>query len=72
VEANVRPYQSDGGRADPGDLKTHDLRHSVANWMLSETDEHGSPKHRLVDVKNRLRHSSIVTTDTTYNHFKRR
>lgn len=72
VEADVRPYMSNGERADPGDLKTHDLRHSVANWMLSETDENWNPQHRLVDVKNRLRHSSIVTTDTTYNHFKRR
>jgi len=34
AEAEVRPYRTYGERADPSELSCHDLRHSVANWVL--------------------------------------
>lgn len=65
AEADVRPYRTDGTRGEPRDLSAHDFRHSVANWMLQDE------KNRLVDVRNRLRHSSILTTEQIYEHFIR-
>jgi integrase/recombinase XerC/integrase/recombinase XerD len=56
IEAGVRPYRTDGERGNPSELSCHDLRHSVANWMLQDG-------HRLVDVRNRLRYSSILVTE---------
>lgn len=65
-EADVRPYRTDGERGDPSDLTAHDFRHSVANWMLADDS------NRLIDVRNRLRHQSIQTTERVYEHFVRR
>jgi integrase/recombinase XerC/integrase/recombinase XerD len=65
-EAEIKPFNVDGGRADPDEIKSHAFRHSVANYMLRNKD------NRLIDVRNRLRHQSISTTERIYEHFSRR
>lgn len=67
VEAGVRPYHLDGSRGDPRDVSPHALRHSVAYRMMNA--EGGNT---LYDVRNRLRHRSITTTEQVYDHFLRR
>jgi len=67
VEAGVRPYLLDGSRGDPGDVTPHALRHSVAYRMMNH--EEGN---ELYDVRNRLRHRSIMTTEQVYDHILRR
>lgn len=62
--AEVRPYRFDG-RGQPDDVSAHTLRHSVAWRMLREEGA------TLYDVRNRLRHRSIVTTEREYDHFDR-
>lgn len=62
-EADVRPYQESGGRGEPDAVTPHTLRHSVAYRMLRVEDA------RMVDVRDRLRHSSIQTTEQIYEHF---
>jgi len=64
-EAGVRPYHVDGSRGDPDDVTPHALRHSVAYRMMHEEDG-----HTLYDVRNRLRHRSIQTTERVYDHFE--
>jgi integrase/recombinase XerD len=49
-----------------GDVTPHALRHSVAYRMLHEEDE-----NTLYDVRNRLRHRSLQTTERVYDHFKK-
>lgn len=61
--AAVRPRLERGGRGDPSDVTPHTLRHSVAYRMLREEEK------RLIDVRDRLRHSSIQTTEQIYEHF---
>jgi integrase/recombinase XerC/integrase/recombinase XerD len=61
--AGVRPYHVDGGRGEPGDLTPHALRHGVAYRMMNA--EEGNT---LYDVRNRLRHRSIQTTERVYDH----
>ncbi|WP_436934985.1 tyrosine-type recombinase/integrase [Halovenus marina] len=62
--ADVRPYRFDGrGQAD--DVTAHTLRHSVAWRMLRAEDE-----NTLYDVRNRLRHATILTTERRYDHFQ--
>ncbi len=63
VEADVRPYFVSGGRGEPEDITPHTLRHSVAYRMLNE--EEGNT---MYDVRNRLRHRSIQTTERIYDH----
>jgi integrase/recombinase XerC/integrase/recombinase XerD len=65
-EAKVEPHQVNGNRASPDEIKSHAFRHSVANYMLRDQD------NRLIDVRNRLRHQSISTTERIYEHFTRR
>ena len=65
-EANVRPYLLDGSRGEPGDVTPHALRHSVAYRMMNA--EEGNT---LYDVRNRLRHRSIQTTEQVYDHIIR-
>lgn len=62
--AEVRPYRQDG-RGDPGDVTAHTLRHSVAWRMLRAEDG-----NEICDVKNRLRHSTVATTERRYTHFQ--
>lgn len=66
VEADVAPRRTDGQPADPEEAHPHAFRHSLANYMLADPDT------RLVDVRNRLRHRSITTTERVYEHFQRR
>lgn len=63
--ADVRPHYH-GGRGEPGDVTAHTLRHSVAWRMLRDEDG-----NTLYDVRNRLRHSTILTTERRYDHFTR-
>jgi len=67
VEAGVRPYQLDGSRGEPEDVSPHALRHSVAYRMMNDEDG-----NTLYDVRNRLRHRSITTTEQVYDHILRR
>ena len=67
IEAGVRPYLLDGSRGDPDDVTPHALRHSVAYRMMNA--EEGNT---LYDVRNRLRHRSITTTEQVYDHILRR
>jgi len=63
IEADVRPYKVDGSRGDPEDVSPHALRHGVAYRMMNH--ESGNT---LYDVRNRLRHRSIQTTEQIYDH----
>jgi integrase/recombinase XerC/integrase/recombinase XerD len=65
-EAGVEPYLVDGTRGEPGDVTPHTLRHSVAYRMMNA--EEGNT---LYDVRNRLRHRSIQTTEQVYDHIIR-
>lgn len=64
--ADVHPYLVEGGRGDPDDVTPHTLRHSVAYRMMNHEED-----NTLYDVRNRLRHSSLTTTEEVYDHFKR-
>nr|AKB09802.1 integrase family protein [Halorubrum litoreum] len=66
VEAGVHPQSIEGGTGEAGDVTPHTLRHSVAYRMLHE--EGG---YTLYDVRNRLRHATIKTTEERYDHFDR-
>jgi len=66
VEADVEPYLVDGTRGEPDDVTPHALRHSVAYRMMNA--EEGNT---LYDVRNRLRHRSIQTTEQVYDHIIR-
>lgn len=63
--AEVKPH-SYAGHGTPDDVSAHTLRHSVAWRMLR--DEEGNT---LYDVRNRLRHATILTTERKYDHFDR-
>jgi len=63
VVAGVEPYLRNGGRGDPSDVSPHALRHGVAYRMMNVEDG-----NRLYDVRNRLRHRSITTTERVYDH----
>jgi integrase/recombinase XerC/integrase/recombinase XerD len=62
-EADVRPRLVEGGRGDPEDVTPHTLRHGVAYRMMNVEDG-----NTLYDVRNRLRHRSITTTERRYDH----
>lgn len=65
VESGVEPFTVNG-RSEPEQVSPHTLRHSVAYRMLNH--EEGNT---LYDVRNRLRHSSIQTSEQVYDHFDR-
>jgi len=65
-EAGIDPYLVEGTRGDPSDVTPHALRHSVAYRMMNA--EEGNT---LYDVRNRLRHRSIQTTEQVYDHIIR-
>jgi len=67
VAAGVEPYLLDGTRGEPSDVTPHALRHSVAYRMMTAEDG-----NELYDVRNRLRHRSINTTEQVYDHILRR
>ena len=62
--AEIRPYTY-GGRGSSDDVTAHTLRHSVAWRMLRAEDG-----NTLYDVRNRLRHATILTTERKYDHFQ--
>jgi integrase len=62
--ATVRPHTY-AGRGSPEDVTAHTLRHSVAYRLLHEYDDYS-----LYDVRNRLRHATILTTERKYDHFE--
>ncbi|WP_136688653.1 tyrosine-type recombinase/integrase [Halorhabdus amylolytica] len=61
--AEVRPH-SHAGQGDVEDVSAHTLRHSVAYRMLTVYDG-----FTLYNVRNRLRHSRLQTTEQKYDHF---
>lgn len=61
--AEICPYLVSGERGDPSSVTPHTLRHSVAWRMLNAEDG-----HTMYDVRNRLRHRSIQTTERVYDH----
>lgn len=63
-EADVRPYNPDGTQTEPDRLHPHAFRHSVAYRMLNYESDYSTD-----DVKRRLRHGRIQTTEDTYSHF---
>jgi len=65
-EAGVEPYLLNGTRGESGGVTPHALRHSVAYRMMNA--EEGNT---LYDVRNRLRHRSIQTTEQVYDHIIR-
>ncbi|EMA67588.1 integrase family protein [Halorubrum aidingense JCM 13560] len=65
VAADVRPMTV-AGRGTPEDVTPHTLRHSVAYRMLNVEDN-----NTFYDVRNRLRHASIQTTERVYDHIDR-
>jgi len=65
VDAEIEPYTVDG-LGDPTDVTPHALRHSVAYRMMNREDG-----NTLYDVRNRLRHRSIQTTERVYDHLDR-
>lgn len=64
IEAGVRPYTIDGSRGEPADVTPQALRHGVAYRMLKPEGIHS-----LHDVRNRLRHKTVQTTERIYGHF---
>jgi len=66
AEAEVEPYLFDGSRGNHSEVTPHALRHSVAYRMMNAEDG-----NTLYDVRNRLRHRSIQTTEQVYDHIIR-
>ena len=62
-QADIQPYSTGNGRGEHTDVTPHTFRHSVAYRMLRREDD-----KTIYDVKNRLRHASLVTTDQVYSH----
>jgi len=65
-EAGVRPHTIAGGKGGTEQITPHTLRHSVAYRML-----HAEEGYQLYDVRDRLRHASINTTEQVYYHIDR-
>jgi len=61
--AEVHPH-SFARRGESDDVTAHTLRHSVAYRMLHRYDG-----YTLYNVRNRLRHSRLATTEQKYDHF---
>ena len=61
--ADVRPFIGQTGRGVPDDVSPHTLRHSVAYRVIEREDGD------IYDVKRRLRHASVQTTERVYAHF---
>jgi len=62
--AEVQP-KTYSGTGTPSDVSAHTLRHSVA-WRMLRAEE----ENTLYDVRNRLRHATILTTERKYDHFE--
>jgi integrase/recombinase XerD len=66
-EAGVEPFLADGGRGSPEQVTPHALRHGVAFRMMNVEDGNS-----LYDVRTRLRHQSLATTERVYDHIVER
>jgi integrase len=64
ARAGIEPHSYEG-RGDADDVSAHTLRHSVAWRMLRAEDG-----NTFYDVRNRLRHATILTTEQKYDHFQ--
>lgn len=64
--AEIRPYIGQGDRGEPSDVIPYSFRHSIA-YRILECRENGT----LYDVRKRLRHQSVQTTEDFYLHFDR-
>lgn len=62
--SGIEPYAGFAGRGDPSDISPYTFRHSVAYRLLSACDG-----YTMYDVRNRLRHRSISTTEQHYDFF---
>lgn len=60
--AEIRPHSTQG-RGSTDDVHPHGYRHGVAYRMVRKEGK------QMVEVKNRLRHSSLDTTEAYYSHF---
>jgi integrase/recombinase XerC/integrase/recombinase XerD len=65
IDAEIEPYTLEG-LGEPTDVSPHSIRHSVAYRMMNREDG-----NTLYDVRNRLRHRSIQTTERVYDHLDR-
>lgn len=65
VTAGVEPMTLQG-RGEADQVTPHTLRHSVAYRMLNVESD-----NTFYDVRNRLRHASIQTTERVYDHIDR-
>ena len=63
--AGIEPY-AHCGRGTAANVSAHTLRHSVA-WRILRLEDGNT----LYDVRNRLRHATILTTERKYDHFER-
>lgn len=63
-EYDIVPRRDDGGQATVEDAHPHMFRHSVANYFLR------SPEKDIYDLKKRLRHQRVATTESTYEHLQ--
>jgi len=62
-EAGIEPYAEDGTRAAPTKMHPHAFRHSIAyRYLVVEGKS-------IEDVKTRLRHRHLQTTEQFYEHF---
>ncbi|PGF14365.1 integrase [Natrinema sp. CBA1119] len=62
--ADVRPFSFEG-RGTASDVSAHTLRHSVP-WRMLQVEDGNT----LYDVRNRLRHRTVLTTERAYDHFE--
>jgi len=63
ARSEVRPHTFTG-RGESDDVTAHTLRQSVAYRILHVYDG-----YTLYNVRNRLRHSRLATTEQKYDHF---
>lgn len=66
-KSDVQPYSADGEKASSERITPHVFRHSVAYRMLVVEDG-----NTIYDVKKRLRHRQLSTTERIYDHFRMR
>ena len=63
--ADIEPYVGHTGRGTADDVSPYTFRHSVAYRLLNARDDPAG----IYDVRNRLRHRSVQTTERHYDHF---
>lgn len=72
VHADITVHRRDGEPADPSEFHLHACRHSLVNYMLANEDIRIINEDiRIMDVRNCLRHRSVIMTERVYDHFQR-